>query len=647
MSSVFFDNASRIIKAVLDWLQSGSHDKTSNLIIDTFQVGIDNATGGGEGFTLVPGTSPLSVTVQGQGIAYDSNGARIFIDVSDTTPYNPANVTQTTDDGLGNMVLTPQSSGCVNIPLTANSFNYLWMDYLATTDVTTFTLNKITKAKIFYKLMDGYNIQVTTVNVPPDSTSVFLGTIDLTGIFGGIISPSTISQLGRTYFNILPDIIPITTAQADRSDATATYNPASKYTLDAHIKAVGTSPTGVSPTNPHATTLADLGVSTLDTVVAHRQLEHGTIQSSGNAAANAIIAGVPGTPSPSTSAMATSINIVNPGSDYLTVFFLLATEFAIVNGTAYNITDIFGGPSNATIFFPDASGTYNVYWDSTVKAFASTISDISSDVTKLWIATVTYTFVGHGGSDHNVLSALIDRRRVGSTTHLLQRWITNARPGSGSTVAASGEFGFNLTTNLLEYWDGGAWQQPVLASANATVPAGAMVDFAGVSAPTGWLLCDGSVVSQTTYANLYTAIGIIWNTGGEGAGNFRLPDFRRKVAVGSGGVGSGTLGNTVGSTGGEEDHTLTTAELAVHNHSANSSVSDPGHQHRFGHRDNTGSFPQTNTGFRGDSSDITNYFETNTVGTGISVSTSVGNAGSGTAHNNLQPSCVVTKVIKY
>ncbi len=208
MSNVFFDNAARIIKQVFDFLQSSVQTKTANLISDTFTSGIDNATGSGEGFTLIPGSSSLSVTAQGQGIAYDSNGARIFLSVSDTTVYNPANVTQTTNDGLGNMLLTPQSSGCVNIPLTGSSLNYLWIDYLAITDTTAYTLNKITEAKLFYKIIDGYNIQVTTVLTPPDSTSIFLGTIDLTGISSGIIPSSTISQRDRTYFNLLSNIVP-------------------------------------------------------------------------------------------------------------------------------------------------------------------------------------------------------------------------------------------------------------------------------------------------------------------------------------------------------------------------------------------------------------------------------------------------------
>jgi len=63
---------------------------------------------------------------------------------------------------------------------------------------------------------------------------------------------------------------------------------------------------------------------------------------------------------------------------------------------------------------------------------------------------------------------------------------------------------------------------------NKTKPflySGAIVAMVSTSTPDEWLLCDGSVVSQTTYANLFAAIGSTYNTTGEGAGNFRLPNL--------------------------------------------------------------------------------------------------------------------------
>jgi microcystin-dependent protein len=83
------------------------------------------------------------------------------------------------------------------------------------------------------------------------------------------------------------------------------------------------------------------------------------------------------------------------------------------------------------------------------------------------------------------------------------------------------------------------------------VPAGTIIDWGGTGAPTGYLACDGSNVSRTTYAALFAAIGETWGAG-DGSTTFGLPDLRRRVTVGVGGSGTGTLGNAVGNTGGAE-----------------------------------------------------------------------------------------------
>ena len=58
-------------------------------------------------------------------------------------------------------------------------------------------------------------------------------------------------------------------------------------------------------------------------------------------------------------------------------------------------------------------------------------------------------------------------------------------------------------------------------------PAGTIISFAGDTVPDGYLLCDGSELSQTTYADLFANIGSTWDTtagvASPTAGNFRLP----------------------------------------------------------------------------------------------------------------------------
>ncbi|MFQ6744812.1 MAG: phage tail protein [Alphaproteobacteria bacterium] len=51
---------------------------------------------------------------------------------------------------------------------------------------------------------------------------------------------------------------------------------------------------------------------------------------------------------------------------------------------------------------------------------------------------------------------------------------------------------------------------------------GMVMAFAGTTAPTGWLKCDGSAISRTTYADLFEAIGTKYGTG-DGSTTFNLP----------------------------------------------------------------------------------------------------------------------------
>ena len=67
----------------------------------------------------------------------------------------------------------------------------------------------------------------------------------------------------------------------------------------------------------------------------------------------------------------------------------------------------------------------------------------------------------------------------------------------------------------------------VAHNATLTFPTGIIIPFAGPAEniPAGWMLCDGSAISRSEYANLYKAIGVCWGTG-DGSTTFNLPDLR-------------------------------------------------------------------------------------------------------------------------
>ncbi len=66
-----------------------------------------------------------------------------------------------------------------------------------------------------------------------------------------------------------------------------------------------------------------------------------------------------------------------------------------------------------------------------------------------------------------------------------------------------------------------------------TLPPGVTIPFAGDLPPDGWLRCDGSAVSRTTYAALFEVIGTRYGSG-DGSNTFNLPDLRGRAPVGKG-----------------------------------------------------------------------------------------------------------------
>lgn len=83
------------------------------------------------------------------------------------------------------------------------------------------------------------------------------------------------------------------------------------------------------------------------------------------------------------------------------------------------------------------------------------------------------------------------------------------------------------------------------------VPAGVIAPYGGASAPSGWLLCDGSAVSRTTYSALFTAIGTTFGAG-DAVTTFNVPDLRDKHVE-----TKGTTLSSLGATGGATTHTHT------------------------------------------------------------------------------------------
>lgn len=146
---------------------------------------------------------------------------------------------------------------------------------------------------------------------------------------------------------------------------------------------------------------------------------------------------------------------------------------------------------------------------------------------------------------------------------------------------------------------------------------GLVLPYAGSTAPYGFLMCDGSAVSRSTYIGLFTLIGTTYGPG-NGTTTFNLPDMRGRFPVGKSGE---TEFLVLNKKGGAKEVTLTEAQMPKHNHNVT---------YRVGA--NVGSY----------------YGQPPyTTNAGVASVNTTDITGSGQAHNNLPPYITLNYVIKY
>jgi microcystin-dependent protein len=216
---------------------------------------------------------------------------------------------------------------------------------------------------------------------------------------------------------------------------------------------------------------------------------------------------------------------------------------------------------------------------------------------------------------------------------------------------------------FLEYDDtGGVWNE-VFVAKQAGMPAGLIVgSIAPYTTDQVWgLLGYGRVVAAATYPLLFAEVGNFYNVGGEGVGNFRLPDSRDIVPVGRGNMGGSARGlitatgtgnpgldtTSLGATAGTDRRTNTSANTPSHSHTVGTlavtgAVSpDPhGHAHDSNVARYSGSGQSRGTGSNTMSSND-NIIHTTSLTWSGSISGSTSSSGTGDAFPILQPSMVV------
>jgi microcystin-dependent protein len=204
-----------------------------------------------------------------------------------------------------------------------------------------------------------------------------------------------------------------------------------------------------------------------------------------------------------------------------------------------------------------------------------------------------------------------------------------ALPKTGGTMSGAIAMGANKITGLAN----GTVASDAAAFGQVPTnlpPTGSITMFGGASAPTGWLLCDGTSYTTAGQPALFAVIGY---TFGGGGANFNVPNFTNNVPVGSGSIVA------LGGTAGTQTHSISVAEMPTHSHG----VTDAGHQHTFHTYTTTGAngtLPVGQTGTEQVGSPT--FGPVSAAVTGITIN----NTGSGTAMSLVQPSLGITYIIK-
>lgn len=210
-----------------------------------------------------------------------------------------------------------------------------------------------------------------------------------------------------------------------------------------------------------------------------------------------------------------------------------------------------------------ASGPYYVLGGLTRDIDQVAIPVVSNSTGKTWVANTKVTIVA-------MHDQLFDPSTGGSVKWPTQfessvRWPVFATPTARDIAIPSPVNGMQgvYITSLWEYQDyiSWAWYSRGTSTPLPTTITWEVRMWTTASAPSWWLICDGSAISRTTYASLFAIIGTTYGAG-DGTTTFGIPNMQWRVPVGKNSWTFATLGGAWG----EETHVLSESEMPSHNH---------------------------------------------------------------------------------
>jgi microcystin-dependent protein len=164
---------------------------------------------------------------------------------------------------------------------------------------------------------------------------------------------------------------------------------------------------------------------------------------------------------------------------------------------------------------------------------------------------------------------------------------------------------------------------------------GEVILFGGNFAPQGWAFCHGQLLSISQNTALFSLLGTTY--GGDGQTTFALPDLRGRAPIGAG-QGPGLNNRMLGSSGGEETHTLQVNELPPHDHAIQLELfasSSPAHRRS---PDGAALAATNGEAVYSEPSNLSPMSDDALDGT-------VANTGQGQAHNNMSPYLALNYII--
>lgn len=219
------------------------------------------------------------------------------------------------------------------------------------------------------------------------------------------------------------------------------------------------------------------------------------------------------------------------GTEYSAKKYAQDAAAALASAFFRDVVYITSASSPYTVTQSDNGKLFDI--DSSGGAIAINLPEISglslpfNLAMKLTVAGNTVT-IGRGGTD--TIDGGTSKTLVASGTGLQISADTDGSPDNWTSLDFGTIADGSVTTPKLA---NGAVELAKLAAAVAAAlnPAGTVIAYAGTSAPTGYLACDGSQVSRTTYAALFAAIGTAHGNG-DGSTTFHLPDYRGRFLRG-------------------------------------------------------------------------------------------------------------------